>query len=639
MATHKWTYMEHWRAPSPQGPAYQYASGRAMDRFVKQIASVGFTGLDIFDFNIRQVVEMFGSLQGYEAFLRERGVEKLVGIFHAARFTPEAGPHLPETHDRYYNNVEALMRQLDGVEVENIIIMPLGAYPQVEPVTDDKIKHTAEFWSRVGELTLKHGAKLSAHHEFWGGIRSLEECEKFYEWSDPETVFFFCDAGQHVIAGVDPVALYERYHDRTSGFHFKDTHNVDILEEYRAPADAEMNASVKRWFWEMGTREGLSDFPALFAAIEKHGYDGWIGVEHDKANVDGGSYAEATAISMWYVGHVLEGIEPPTARTPGISWSYAINQWKSEHDGFTRREYHERAFKTIRASGFKEVELRAGSGRWEPLGRRELVVANYGSVDGFKQVLAECDLDRVSSYFYDPGTPFQEENSAPRSASESSDHAGILESTRGFASFLAELGGDRLVVRPIQSAWRFEGSREAAVAAAAACWDAVGAMSKEHGVRTTVHVDCLSALERAEDIAKFLSLTDPANVGLTLDTAELTIAGIDPVALYVELHDRVDHLHFKDVYEQDTLGERGRRHAERDFLSAGGAREIARWFQELGTQRGLVDFPALMSALETHRYQGTIVVESDQSPDPPGSTMMNGWYVQNVLSRPGSAGS
>ncbi len=637
MAEHKWTYMEHWRAPSPQGPIYQYASQREMDRFVRQLAAVGFTGLDMFDFNLRHAIDMFGSLPKFEAFLRERGLAKLVGIFHAARFTRQSGPHLPETHDRYYRGVETLLEQIADIEIENIIVMPLGAYPQVEPVTDEKLKRAADLWSRIGALTLKHGAKLSAHHEFWGGIRSLEEVQKFYEFSDPETVFFFCDAGQHVIAGVDPVDLYERYHDRTSGFHFKDTHNVDVLAEYRAPADAELNASVKRWFWEMGTPDGLTDFPALFAAIEKHGYDGWIGVEHDKANIDGGSYAEATAVSMWYVGHVLGGVEPRTATMPGISWSYAINQWDSEHDGFTRREYHERAFKTVRASGFREIELRAGTGRWEPLGRRELVEANYGSVDSFRAFLSGCGIARVSSYFYDPAIPFQEEDSQSRSPCTRADHDAIRRSATGLASFLAELGGDRLVVRPMPSAWTLDGSTADALALAAQCWNAVGEATRNFGVTTTLHVDCLSALQTPDDLATLMALTEPGLVGLTIDTAELTIAGIDPVQLYRDFHDRVDHFHFKDVHHTDTLGERTRPHAERELLSAGGEREIPRWFQELGTPRGLVDFSSLMTEIDGHGYQGTIVVESDQSPDPAGSTMANGWYVQKVLTAPRAA--
>jgi inosose dehydratase len=231
--------------------------------------------------------------------------------------------------------------------------------------------------------------------------------------------------------------------------------------------------------------------------------------------------------------------------------------------------------------------------------------------------------------------PFQEEDMRPRSASDRGDHAAIVESTRGFASFLSELGGDRLVVRPVQSAWRLEDAKEDALAAAAECWNAVGAATKEHGVRTTLHVDCLSALQTAQDITAFLDRTDPELVGLTIDTAELRLARIDPVRLYDDHADRVDHFHFKDVNETDTLGERTQRHAEREFLSAGGSREIARWFQELGTARGLVDFPGLMDAIARHGYSGTIVIESDQSPDPAGSAMANSWYVQNVLSRAG----
>lgn len=636
MSEFKWTYMEHWRAPSPRGPIYQYASRHAMDRFIRQLVAVGFTGLDMFDFNLPQVEEMFGSLPRFEKFLQERGIEKLVNIFHTSRFTPSAGPHVAETHDWFFERCEALMQRCSDIAIENVVLMPLGAYPQVEPVTDEMINRTAEFWSRVGQMTLRYGAKVSAHHEFWGGIRSLEEIEKFYAAANPETVFFFCDAGQHAIAGVDPVALYERYHDRTSGFHFKDTHDVDVWEAYRAPADAELNAAeVKRWFWEMGTPEGLVDFPALIAAIRKHGYDGWLGAEHDKANIDGGSYAEATAVAMWYAARVLDSFDAPKAQTPGITWSYAINQWKHEQDTFVRRAEHERAFKTIAASGFSEVELRAGTGRWETLGRRELIVAdgNYGSVEAFNAVLRSCGLDRVSSYFYDPATPWQEEEGGPRSPAQPEDHNVILASTRGFASFLAELGGTRLVVRPLPSYWSVADSKEQAVTAAAACWNAVGEMSAGFGVMTSVHVDCLSALQTIEDIDAFLALTDPTLIGLTLDTAELAISGIDPVTFYEHHHDRVNHLHFKDVYDTDTLGERSQQHADRGFLSAGGKRQIERWFQELGTPRGLVDLPALMRALARHGYRGTIVIESDQSPDPAGSTMANGWYVQRVLSQ------
>ena len=375
--------------------------------------------------------------------------------------------------------------------------------------------------------------------------------------------------------------------------------------------------------------------PRAVRRDEKHGYDGWIGVEHDKANIDGGATPRRPRSRCGSSGTSSAASSRRRPRPPS-DWSYAINQWKREHDGFTRREYHERAFKTIAASGFGEIELRAGSGRWEPHGRRELIEANYGSIAEFRRFLSSCGIRAVSSWFYDPAIPFQEESSRPRSATARDDHAEIAESTRRFAEALAELGGSRLVVRPIGSAWRLaaEGVHlDDAIATAAACWNLVGSATAEHGVRTTVHVDCLSALQSTSDLARFLELTDPGLVGLTLDTAEVAIGGLDPVQLYEQHHSRVDHVHLKNAHEVDTVGERIKPFAEREFLSAGGERAIARWFQELDTGRGVVDLTAVMRSLVAHGYQGTIVIESDQSPDPAGSVMANGWYVQNVLSR------
>ena len=41
----------------------------------------------------------------------------------------------------------------------------------------------------------------------------------------------------------------------------------------------------------------------------RSGYDGWLTVEHDKAELGGGSYAEATAVAKWYIDNVLAEAE------------------------------------------------------------------------------------------------------------------------------------------------------------------------------------------------------------------------------------------------------------------------------------------------------------------------------------------
>ena len=79
--------------------------------------------------------------------------------------------------------------------------------------------------------------------------------------------------------------------------------------DYRRKPDAEVMApTTARWFYEIGTEGGLVDFPALYGAMKEVGWKGWVGVEHDKADVGGGNYPESTAIAAWTIRNVLRPI-------------------------------------------------------------------------------------------------------------------------------------------------------------------------------------------------------------------------------------------------------------------------------------------------------------------------------------------
>jgi inosose dehydratase len=303
----KWSYMDHWVTETPQGPQPPSFNRAYMDRYVKQLSALGFTGFDTFFFYLPLYAGMYGGVPGFERFLQDNGFEKITGIFSAyPSATKYTAPHVRETHDRIVADCTNTLRMCEGLTgVENFIVMPTSAYHQTEPVTDDTIKVVADLWNRVGKLTLEHGMKTTCHFEFWGGIRTRPQLELFFEYTDPQYVHFFCDTAQHTIAGVDPVQMFRDYADRCTGFHFKDTKNVDEHEAYRTPPDPELMApQVTRWFYEMG-EGGLVDFPALMKEIVTSGYDGWLTVEHDKAELGGGSYAEATAVAKWYIDNVL----------------------------------------------------------------------------------------------------------------------------------------------------------------------------------------------------------------------------------------------------------------------------------------------------------------------------------------------
>ena len=57
-----------------------------------------------------------------------------------------------------------------------------------------------------------------------------------------------------------------------------------------------------------------------------------------------------------------------------------------------------------------------------------------------------------------------------------------------------------------------------------------------------------------------------------VDTAELTIAGQDPVGYIERFHDRIAHVHLKDTRHTDELGEYRKPVAEHTLLEAGGER-------------------------------------------------------------------
>jgi inosose dehydratase len=315
-----------------------------------------------------------------------------------------------------------------------------------------------------------------------------------------------------------------------------------------------------------------------------------------------------------------------------IKWGYGVNQWKAGFTSFARLEEIERALKVTAACGFDAVELNAGSGRWDPIGRPENIAINYGSAAHFKLKLKELGINRVASTFFDPTVMSFEELHFGLMSTQPADHARIVAQARIHAEMLSELGGELLVVRPLPSFWKEGALNAERLQVAADCWNAVGAMAASLGLKVALHIDALSALRTAYELEQLLALCDADTVGLAFDTAELTIAGHDVVALYRRFHARVLHFHFKDALAVDTLDEYKLPNAERALIAAGGEREIQRWFGEMGS--GLVDFPALLAAMREQRYAGWVIVESDKGPEPIATGMMlNSWYKQNVLER------
>lgn len=315
-----------------------------------------------------------------------------------------------------------------------------------------------------------------------------------------------------------------------------------------------------------------------------------------------------------------------------LRWAYAMNQWNYRMDVFVRHEHQLRALKTASALGFRHVELSSGSGgRWDNLGRPEVILANHGDVDGFRAFLAQGSVEGVSSHFWDPGLPAEEGGYSFLTPLDPAHHDALDDASTPFIDFASAVGAEQLVVRPVGSAWMMGNLDDQAIGRVADFWNRIGRKANAVGVGIATHYDCLSAIHTRAQLETFLELTDPELVGIALDTAEFTIGGIDPLDFYEAHHDRVTHVQLKDTRYRDTGEEYLMPGAETSMLNGGAGRRIEQWFFELGTEGGLVDFPRFVAALREHEYQGWVVVESDRAGLPAELVMLNSWYVKHEL--------
>jgi inosose dehydratase len=149
-------------------------------------------------------------------------------------------------------------------------------------------------------------------------------------------------------------------------------------------------------------------------------------------------------------------------------------------------------------------------------------------------------------------------------------------------------------------------------------------VADETGLRTAFHHHCATFVETPAEIDELMRRTDPALVGLCLDTGHATFGGGDPVAIASRWRDRIWHVHLKDC----DPAIRARAAAEgwdyQQSVKAG-------VFCELG--RGSVDFRTVLTRLRETGYDGWLVVEQDVLPSmgtPAESAARNREYLRSL---------
>jgi inosose dehydratase len=149
----------------------------------------------------------------------------------------------------------------------------------------------------------------------------------------------------------------------------------------------------------------------------------------------------------------------------------------------------------------------------------------------------------------------------------------------------------------------------------------------ETGLRTVFHHHCAGYVETPDEIARLLSLTDPAVLGLVFDTGHYAFAAGDCTAVADGLKrfaDRIWYIHFKDCHPEVAAQSRAEGWDYFESVRRG-------VFCELG--KGCVDFPTVAGWLDVRPDLTWGIVEQDVLPGmgkPMESARRNREYLWSV---------
>jgi inosose dehydratase len=176
-----------------------------------------------------------------------------------------------------------------------------------------------------------------------------------------------------------------------------------------------------------------------------------------------------------------------------------------------------------------------------------------------------------------------------------------IEETRRAARLMSQAGGHMLVVAAVQDVeWSAPTELDdAGWTRLAEHLNQVASLAGEYGMTVALHPHAGTVIETAEQVEHALEVVE---VGWCLDTGHLLLGGADPVEFARTHGDRVVHVHLKDV-DATLAAELRTRH--RSLVSA----THDGLFLPLG--KGDARIGEVMDALQTHEYDGWLVLEQD----------------------------
>ncbi len=168
--------------------------------------------------------------------------------------------------------------------------------------TEEIYRNQAATFDELGKRISDQGLKFGIHAHLWSQFETPRDVERVLELTNPEHVHFVLDTGHVSMAGMDPLALTNKYGQRIIEYHLKDVAPTNRGGYKGPPLDrTKVNTGGDdRIFFELGA--GGVDFPGILEHLESIGWTGWFTVELD---VTATTAKDSAATSKKYIENVL----------------------------------------------------------------------------------------------------------------------------------------------------------------------------------------------------------------------------------------------------------------------------------------------------------------------------------------------
>ncbi|GAC1359523.1 MAG: hypothetical protein NVS2B12_03350 [Ktedonobacteraceae bacterium] len=221
-----------------------YLANGSTEQALRDIASVGYTGFELFDGNLVQYAERKDELKSLMQHLHL----EMVAVYSGANFI------FPDVLGEELARIEIVARL--AAEFKATYLVVGGGAVRSTGIVEQDYQRMGQALEKVAYLAKQHGLITTYHPHLGTCVQSPDQLERLFKY----TSIGLCLDTAHVQAGGgDPVALIRQHARRVNYIHLKDIKQGNFVP--------------------LG--QGEQNYNQILAALKDAGYNGWITVELD----------------------------------------------------------------------------------------------------------------------------------------------------------------------------------------------------------------------------------------------------------------------------------------------------------------------------------------------------------------------